>query len=113
MKDPDLGEAFARGLADLGCGPALDDFGPGFGSFTYLKRLPVTHLKIDIEFVRDLLTYEANRRVVKVIVGLAEAFGLQTVAEGDRAHGTVLPARLRCSRDACQRRSSPCPNTLL
>ncbi len=82
MKDTDRGEAFAHGLAELGCGLALDDFGTGFGSFTYLKRLPVTHLKIDIEFVRDLVTNEANRSVVQVIVGLARAFGLRTVAEG-------------------------------
>ncbi len=82
MKDTDLGEAFARGLAELGCGLALDDFGTGFGSFTYLKKLPITHLKIDIEFVRDLLNNEANHRVVQAIVGLARAFGLRTIAEG-------------------------------
>jgi EAL domain-containing protein (putative c-di-GMP-specific phosphodiesterase class I) len=82
MKDTDLGEAFAHGLAELGCGLALDDFGTGFGSFTYLKRLPVTHLKIDIEFVRDLVNNDANHRVVQAIVGLARAFGLRTIAEG-------------------------------
>ena len=55
MNDIAAGEAFARGLADIGCGLALDDFGTGFGSFTYLKKLPITYLKIDIEFVRDLI----------------------------------------------------------
>jgi EAL domain-containing protein (putative c-di-GMP-specific phosphodiesterase class I) len=82
MKDIELGEAFAHAVAELGCGLALDDFGTGFGSFTYLKRLSVTHLKIDIEFVRDLVNNEANRCVVQVIVGLARAFGLRTIAEG-------------------------------
>jgi PAS domain S-box-containing protein len=82
MKDTELGEAFAHAVSALGCGLALDDFGTGFGSFTYLKKLPVTYLKIDIEFVRDLVTNEANRRVVQVIVGLARAFGLRTIAEG-------------------------------
>jgi PAS domain S-box-containing protein len=82
MHDITAGEAFARGLAALGCGLALDDFGTGFGSFTYLKKLPITHLKIDIEFVRDLATTPDNLHVVKAIVSLARAFGLKTIAEG-------------------------------
>jgi PAS domain S-box-containing protein len=82
MHDITAGEAFARGLATLGCGLALDDFGTGFGSFTYLKKLPITHLKIDIEFVRDLVTQPDNLHVVKAIVSLARAFGLETIAEG-------------------------------
>jgi EAL domain-containing protein (putative c-di-GMP-specific phosphodiesterase class I) len=82
MHDITAGETFARGLAALGCGLALDDFGTGFGSFTYLKKLPITHLKIDIEFVRDLITHPENLHVVKAIVNLARAFGLKTVAEG-------------------------------
>jgi PAS domain S-box-containing protein len=82
MNDIAAGEAFARGVAALGCGLALDDFGTGFGSFTYLKKLPITHLKIDIEFVRDLVTNPANLHVVKAIVSLARAFGLKTIAEG-------------------------------
>ncbi len=82
MHDITAGEAFARGLTELGCGLALDDFGTGFGSFTYLKKLPITHLKIDIEFVRDLATNPANLHVVKAIVSLARAFGLKTIAEG-------------------------------
>jgi PAS domain S-box-containing protein len=82
MRDITAGEAFARGLAALGCGLALDDFGTGFGSFTYLKKLPITHLKIDIEFVRDLVTNPENLHVIKAIVSLARAFGLKTIAEG-------------------------------
>jgi EAL domain-containing protein (putative c-di-GMP-specific phosphodiesterase class I) len=82
MHDIAIGEAFARGLTELGCGLALDDFGTGFGSFTYLKRLPITHLKIDTEFVRDLTDHPANLHVVKAIVSLARAFGLKTIAEG-------------------------------
>ena len=82
MNDIAAGEAFARGVAALGCGLALDDFGTGFGSFTYLKKLPITHLKIDIEFVRDLVTNPANLHVVKAIISLARAFGLKTIAEG-------------------------------
>ena len=82
MTDIELGTTFAHALTDLGCGLALDDFGTGFGSFTHLKKLPVTHLKIDIEFVRDIVDNQANRSVVRSIVGLAREFGLHTVAEG-------------------------------
>jgi PAS domain S-box-containing protein len=94
MRDITTGEAFARGLATLGCGLALDDFGTGFGSFTYLKKLPITHLKIDVEFVRDLITNPDNLHVVKAIVSLARAFGLKTIAEGveDEAALTLLRA---------------------
>jgi PAS domain S-box-containing protein len=86
--DLEAGEAFAKGLTDLGCGVALDDFGTGFGSFTYLKRLPIDYLKIDIEFVRDVLTNSANQHLVRAIIGLAKAFKIQTVAEGVEDEGT-------------------------
>ena len=82
MENLEAGERFARGLADMGAGVALDDFGTGFGSFTYLKRLPLTYLKIDLDFVRDLRTNPANQHLVKAIVGLAHDFGYETIAEG-------------------------------
>ena len=82
MQDIGAGEAFARGLAEIGCGLALDDFGTGFGSFTYLKKLPISGLKIDVEFIRDLVSNPANLHVVKAIVSLAQAFGMWTIAEG-------------------------------
>lgn len=82
MEDLTAGMAFARSIREIGCGLALDDFGTGYGSFTYLKNLPLTHVKIDIDFVRDLTTNPANRHLVAAIVSLAKAFGLHTVAEG-------------------------------
>jgi PAS domain S-box-containing protein len=82
IRDFDAGEAFARGLAGFGCKLALDDFGTGFGSFTYLSRLPVTYLKIDVEFVRHLTSNPGNQHLVKSIVYLARGFGHQTIAEG-------------------------------
>jgi len=75
MHDFEAAETFAHGIVALGCGLALDDFGTGFGSFTYLKRLPVKILKIDIEFVRDLPSNPANQNLVKAIVNLAGGFG--------------------------------------
>ncbi|MCW3034262.1 MAG: domain S-box-containing protein [Solirubrobacterales bacterium] len=82
MQDVETGKAFAHGLAAIGCQLALDDFGTGFGSFTYLKTIPVSYLKIDIDFVRDLEANPANQILVKAIVGLARGFGCRTIAEG-------------------------------
>jgi PAS domain S-box-containing protein len=82
MRNIEAGEEFVKGLVALGSGVALDDFGTGFGSFTYLKRLPIDFLKIDIEFVRDLIVSPHNRHLVRATVGLAHDFGLQTIAEG-------------------------------
>jgi PAS domain S-box-containing protein len=82
MENVETGEAFARGLVEIGCGVALDDFGTGFGGFTYLKKLPIKYLKIDIDFVRELHTNRANQHLVKAIVGLARDFGYGTIAEG-------------------------------
>ncbi len=66
---------------DLGCGFALDDFGTGFASFYYLKRLPLTHLKIDGDFVRGLAVSPVDQLVVKAIVEIAHGMNLRTIAE--------------------------------
>ncbi|HUE25362.1 MAG TPA: EAL domain-containing protein [Solirubrobacteraceae bacterium] len=93
IHDIDAGAAFAHGLTDLGCELALDDFGTGFGSFTYLKRLPVSYLKIDIEFVRNLRSSNANQHLVRAIVNLAQGFGHETIAEGVEDEETLLMLR--------------------
>jgi EAL domain-containing protein (putative c-di-GMP-specific phosphodiesterase class I) len=87
--DEAVAEAFVHELSELGCEIALDDFGMGYGGFAYLKRLPLTALKIDIEFVRDLVENPQNQHVVKAIVTLAQGFGRQTVAEGVENQATL------------------------
>jgi PAS domain S-box-containing protein len=82
-------ESFASDLTALGCGLALDDFGTGFGSFTYLRRLPLRYLKIDRSFVRNLPRSASDRRVVQSVVGIADRFGLQTIAQGVEDEGTL------------------------
>ncbi|HET9694453.1 MAG TPA: EAL domain-containing protein [Steroidobacteraceae bacterium] len=74
-------EALIRRLRELGCAVALDDFGRGLSSLTYLKTLPVTHLKIDGSFVRDAVTDERSHAMLSAIVQLARAMKLETVAE--------------------------------
>jgi len=74
-------EALIRRLRDFGCAVALDDFGRGLSSLTYLRTLPVTHLKIDGSFVRDVLEDERSQAMLSAIVQLAKAMKLETVAE--------------------------------
>jgi PAS domain S-box-containing protein len=73
---------FAQRLRKLGCALALDDFGVGHGTFTYLRHLPVDYLKIDIQFVANLLNDEDDQQVVRAIVGVAKQFEIKTIAEG-------------------------------
>lgn len=69
-------------LSDLGCRVALDDFGTGYGSFIYLKHLPVSEIKIDMQFIRDLAEDETDQRIVRSIIAVARNFQMKTVAEG-------------------------------
>jgi PAS domain S-box-containing protein len=85
----DAASEFAGELTRLGCGLALDDFGTGYGSFTYLRRLPLRHLKIDRSFVLHLTTSEDDRRVVQSIVSIAGQFGLRAIAEGVEDEATL------------------------
>lgn len=59
MDNIEAGRKFTDRMVELGCRFALDDFGTGHGSFTYLRELPITYLKIDVEFVKNL---PANER---------------------------------------------------
>jgi PAS domain S-box-containing protein len=85
--------AFGSEAAALGCGLALDDFGTGFGSFIYLRRLPLRYLKIDTSFVLDLPRSEDDQRVVKSILRIAEEFGLAAIAEGVEDEETLQMLR--------------------
>jgi PAS domain S-box-containing protein len=82
VEDEGAARSFLDRLHRMGCRIALDDFGTGYGSFTHLKQLPIDILKIDVEFVSDLLVDPASRRVVEAVVGLAKGLGLETVGEG-------------------------------
>lgn len=69
-------------LRQCGCRIAIDDFGSGYSSLSYLKRMPIDIIKIDKAFVRDITSDAADAAMVRAILQMAEAFGMDTVAEG-------------------------------
>lgn len=79
----DLGKAreFVNRLNALGCRFALDDFGSGFSSLTYLRELPIDCLKIDGSYIQNLCSNPTDQHMVKAMVELARGLGVSTVAE--------------------------------
>jgi EAL domain-containing protein (putative c-di-GMP-specific phosphodiesterase class I) len=70
-----------RKLRKLGCRVALDDFGSGYSSYGYLRRLPLDYLKIDGIYVRNLLTDKTDQALTASMVDVAHALGLKVIAE--------------------------------
>ena len=77
---------------ELGLRFALDDFGTGYASLTYLKRLPVTQIKIDQSFIRNMLDDPDDLAILDGVLTLSTAFGRQVIAEGVETveHGVML-----------------------
>lgn len=81
-----------HGLRKLGVRIALDDFGTGYSSLSYLRSFPFDKLKIDQSFVRDLTAGGNANAVIRAITTLADALGMETIAEGveDEAQAEIL-----------------------
>ncbi len=82
MKRPDQVIPVMRAIRQLGFGISLDDFGMGHSSLALLKNLPISSLKIDRSFVRDLAQQRNDRAIVKTILDLGRHMGLEVIAEG-------------------------------
>ena len=82
MVDSDRTLEKMTALADIGVILSLDDFGTGYSSLEYLGRLPINELKIDISFVRRMLTTRNDAAVVNTIIAMGQGLDMELVAEG-------------------------------
>ncbi len=92
MQDPDNALEAIKNLHTLGFHFSIDDFGTGYSSMSYLKKLPVSELKIDMEFIKDIATNERDAQIVKSTIKLGHSLDLTIVAEGveDEASLNIL-----------------------
>jgi diguanylate cyclase (GGDEF)-like protein len=89
MQDPDRTIEFLQTLRAQGFGIAIDDFGTGYSNLSYLRRLPVTTLKIDKSFVKDIEDDADDAEIIRTIIAMAKALGLGLVAEGVETPGQL------------------------
>ena len=89
MSDPQTAIVNLEELKALGVHIALDDFGTGYSSLAYLQQLCIDQLKIDISFIRNLLTNPNDAVMVKTIISMAHNLGLKVIAEGVETSGQL------------------------
>jgi diguanylate cyclase (GGDEF)-like protein len=82
MNDPEQALTIINRLHDMGYRFSIDDYGTGYSSLGYLKKLPLTELKIDRSFVSDILHSESDAVIVNATINLAHNLGLHVTAEG-------------------------------
>jgi diguanylate cyclase (GGDEF)-like protein len=82
IKDPELAMEILTRLTQRGIKISIDDFGTGYSSLAYLKKLPVSEVKIDKSFVKDMINNENDAVIVKAIIDLGHNLSLNVVAEG-------------------------------
>lgn len=92
MEDTESSIRILTELQKHGATISIDDFGTGYSSLGYLKRLPVNKLKIDRDFIRDIVTDPEDAAIVRAILAMAENLQLTVIAEGveEEAHCRFL-----------------------
>jgi diguanylate cyclase (GGDEF)-like protein len=99
ISDPGRAYANLRRVAAMGVRLAMDDFGTGYSSLTYLRRLPLDELKIDLSFVSAMLSSDSDLAIVRSTIGLAHHLGLTVTAEGVEDEATLQAlAALGCDQ---------------
>ena len=82
MKNAEHNITILRKLKDMGIALAIDDFGTGYSSLSYLKHFPLTRLKIDRSFVRDITVNPDDAAIAEIIIAMAQTLKLSVIAEG-------------------------------
>ena len=80
--DRDKSIATLNAIRELGAKVAIDDFGTGYSSFEYVDMLPVSFIKVDRQFIKAMTTSNKSQEIVKAIIRLANALGVESIAEG-------------------------------
>jgi len=94
LSDPQRALSLLDRLAAAGIGIAIDDYGAGLSSLSYLKRLPATELKIDMMFIRDLAVSNRDPMIVRSTIDLAHGLGMRVTAEGVDKPATLALLRV-------------------
>jgi diguanylate cyclase (GGDEF)-like protein/PAS domain S-box-containing protein len=82
MQNGEVTVEVLRALRDIGVAISIDDFGTGYSSLHYLKRFPISGVKIDRAFVRDLGSSDGDAAIVSAVIGIARSLNLRVIAEG-------------------------------
>jgi len=82
MQDPETAMKLLNEISDLGVNLSIDDFGTGYSSLSYLRKMPIDSLKIDREFVKDMLINHQDSIIVSSTIALAHNLNLKVIAEG-------------------------------
>ncbi len=101
MQDPDRTIEYLCRLRDYGFSIAIDDFGTGYSNLNYLRQLPISTLKIDRSFVKDIESDKGDAEIIRTIIAMANVLGLGLVAEGVETEGQ-LGFLHSCACDAAQ-----------
>ncbi len=89
LQDLNRTRIFMKRLQKMGAFVALDDFGAGYTSFSYLKELPADAIKIDGALIKDMMANETNTAIIRTIVELARNLGMKSIAEWAEDYATL------------------------
>jgi EAL domain-containing protein (putative c-di-GMP-specific phosphodiesterase class I) len=99
MQDPQHAIQVMRVLCEAGMSIAIDDFGTGYSSLAYLTRFPVSALKVDRSFVRNMSGDKNDATIVRTIIEMAHSLGFTVIAEGvETEEQATLLQLLRCEQ---------------
>jgi len=110
MHDPEGAITLLKRITSLGINLSIDDFGTGFSSLAYLRRMPISALKIDRVFVMDMLANPQDEIIVRSTIGLAHNLGIKVIAEGvENAETQQALADMGCDQIQGYHLSKPKP----